>query len=91
MLLLGIMGLMLNDSLQELNAIKNVLAGLVNAVAALVFVFAAEPAWEAVGLIAVGATIGGTLGAKVARRLSPACSAASWWSSGLAAFVQLVF
>ena len=72
---------MLNDSLQELNAIKNVLAGLVNGVAALVFVFAAEPAWEAVGLIAVGATVGGALGAKVARRLPPACSAAWWWSS----------
>ena len=89
-LLLGIMGLMLSDSLQELNAIKNVLAGLVNAVAALIFIFVADPAWEAVALIAVGATIGGAAGAKVARRLPPNVLRGVVVVVGLAAFVQLV-
>ncbi len=89
-LLLGIFGLLLSDSLQELNAIKNVLAGLVNGVAALVFVFVADPAWEAVALIAAGATVGGALGAKLARRLPPAVLRGVVVVVGLAAFVQLI-
>ena len=89
-LLLGIMGLTLSDSLQELNAIKNVLAGLVNGVAALLFVFVADPAWEAVALIAAGATLGGMLGARVARRLPPMALRGVVVVVGLVAFVQLV-
>ena len=37
-LLIGLMGLLLDEDLQRINAAKNVLAGLVNAVAALVFI-----------------------------------------------------
>ncbi|HSS08591.1 MAG TPA: TSUP family transporter, partial [Acidimicrobiales bacterium] len=39
--------------------------------AALVFIVAAHVAWGAAGLLAAGAVIGGQLGAKVGRRLSP--------------------
>ena len=49
------------------------LAGTVNAVAAVVFIFFAEVAWEAVALVAVGAAVGGTLGAQVGRRVPPPC------------------
>jgi uncharacterized protein len=89
-ILLGIMGLLLPYGLQELNAIKNVLAGLVNAVAAVVFVFFAHPAWAPVVLIAAGSAVGGTLGAKVARRLAPSRLRAIVVVVGLAAFVQLI-
>lgn len=71
-LLMAIMGLLLDDTMQRINATKNVLALVVNAVAALLFVAVASPDWTAVGLIAVGSTIGGQLGAGVGRRLPAA-------------------
>jgi uncharacterized membrane protein YfcA len=62
------LGVGLSDTLQRNNAAKNVLAGVVNGVAALVFL-TADPDWRVVALIAVGSTIGGQLGAVVGRRL----------------------
>jgi uncharacterized protein len=70
-LLLAILGVLTNEALQRLNAIKNVLAGLVNLVAAVVFMITAHIDYTAAGLIAAGATIGGLIGARVGRRLSP--------------------
>jgi uncharacterized membrane protein YfcA len=55
--------------MQRLNALKNVLALVANAVAAVLFVFAAHVAWEAAVTIAVGSTIGAQLGATVGRRI----------------------
>jgi uncharacterized membrane protein YfcA len=48
-----------------------VLAGLVNLVAAIVFVLTSHIDWEAAGLIAAGSVLGGLIGARVGRRLSP--------------------
>ena len=70
-LLMAILGIGIQDSLQRLNGTKNVLAGLVNGVAALVFIVVAEVDWGVVGLIAVGSVIGGQLGAVFGRRLPP--------------------
>ena len=70
-LLMGILGIGIADSLQRLNGVKNVLAGLVNGVAGLVFVFVAHVDWTVVVLLAVGSVIGGQVGATVGRRLSP--------------------
>jgi uncharacterized membrane protein YfcA len=72
-LLIGLLGVFLHEDLQRINAAKNVLAALVNAMAALVFVAVSDVAWTAAGLIAVGSVIGGQLGASVGRRVpSPA-------------------
>ena len=73
-LLVGLMGLILSDGIQRLNAIKNVLATAVNSVAALTFMAVATHRidWEVVALIGSGAFIGGYLGARFGRRLSPA-------------------
>ena len=70
-LLLGLMGVAFTDSLQRINAVKNVLAGLVNGVAALVFIFATHVDWAVAGLIACGAVLGGQLGARIGRKLPP--------------------
>jgi uncharacterized membrane protein YfcA len=70
-LLMAIMGIGIQDSLQRLNGTKNVLAGLVNAVAAIVFIAVAEVDWLIAGLIAVGSVVGGQIGATVGRRLPP--------------------
>lgn len=70
-LLIALLGLMLDEDLQRVNAAKNVLAALVNIAAAVLFVVVSDVAWAAAGLIAVGSVLGGQLGARVGRRLSP--------------------
>ena len=70
-LLIGMLGIALNDSLQRINAAKNVLAGLVNGLAAVVFILATHIDWGVAGLIAAGSIIGGQVGARVGRRLPP--------------------
>ena len=87
---LSLMGLLLDDSLQRLNGLKNVLAALVNAVAAIFFIFAAHMDWAAVGLIAAGATIGGMIGARIGRRLPPTALRGLIVVVGIAAIVQLL-
>ena len=68
-LLMAILGVGLTETMQRNNATKNVLALLVNLVAAVVFVFVADLNWAVAGLIAVGSVIGGQIGATVGRRL----------------------
>ncbi len=68
-LLMAVMGIGIQESLQRLNGTKNVLALLVNAVAAVIFMFVADVDWAVAGLIALGAVIGGQVGATVGRRL----------------------
>ncbi len=89
-LLLAIMGLGLDEGLQRVNAVKNVLAGLVNLVAAILFIFIANIAWLPALLIAVGATAGGVIGARVGRRLPPAVLRAVIVAVGVSAIVQLL-
>jgi uncharacterized membrane protein YfcA len=71
---IGIFGLLLRESLQRLNAIKNVLTTAVNGVAAAAYVVVAPDRvdWRASGLIAVGAILGGYTGARFGRRLPSA-------------------
>jgi len=66
------MGVLLDDSMQRLNAVKNVLVAVVNAVAAMFFLVMADFDWTAVALLAVGSAAGGQVGARSGRRLSPA-------------------
>lgn len=84
------MGLLLNEDLQRLNALKNVLVGGVNGVAAIFFLFVATFDWAAVALIALGSTLGGLLGAKVGRRLPPTVLRAVIVLVGLLAIAQLL-
>ncbi len=72
-LLVGIMSVLMVISLQRINGLKNVLATVANAVAAVVFMLVGWDLidWSVAGLIAAGALIGGYIGAKVGRRLSP--------------------
>jgi uncharacterized protein len=89
-LLLAILGLALPDDLHRVNALKNVLAGIVNGVAALVFIAAAHVAWGPAALIAAGSVVGAQLAARYGRRLSPRALRAVIVVVGIAAIVQLV-
>lgn len=68
-LLVGVLGLGLALGLQQVNGVKNVLAGAANLVGAVVFALAAPVDWGAALLVAAGSVLGGVVGAKVARRM----------------------
>jgi uncharacterized membrane protein YfcA len=89
-LLLGILGVVLPQDLQRTNALKNVLAGLVNAVAGVYFAFAADVAWGPAAIIAGASIVGGQLGAHYGRRLHPAALRAVIVVVGVSAIVRLL-
>jgi uncharacterized membrane protein YfcA len=89
-LLLGIMGAVLPESLQRVNAVKNVLAMLANLASGIVFVFVAHVSWLAVVLIAAGSAVGGVVGARVGKALPPVVLRGLIVVIGVAAIVKLV-
>jgi uncharacterized membrane protein YfcA len=89
-LLIAILGLGLHEDLQRINAAKNVLAAVVNLVAALVFIASAEVAWRPALLIAVGSVLGGQIGATVGRRLPPVALRGFIVLIGIVAMVKLL-
>ncbi len=79
-LLMAVLGIGINESLQRLNGAKNVLAAAVNAMAGLLFIVVielglfgidAEIDWQIVLVLGIGAVVGGFLGASIGRRLPP--------------------
>lgn len=89
-LLIGLMGVAFTDSLQRINAVKNVLAGLVNGTAALVFICVTHVDWGVAGLIAAGSIVGGQVGARVGKRLPPWALRVLIVCVGTAALVKLL-
>ena len=89
-LMMSVLGLSIDDSLQRLNAVKVITTGLTNLVAGVVFVIAAHIAWDVAGLIAGGSIIGGVLGARYGRRLSPGALRILIVVVGIVAIVRLV-
>lgn len=89
-ILIAILGLLLDDELQRLNAAKNVLATSVNAVASVVFVLTTTVDWKVVAVIAAGSAVGGQLGARVGRRLDPRLLRALIVVVGLSALIRLL-
>ncbi|HET7310160.1 MAG TPA: sulfite exporter TauE/SafE family protein [Mycobacteriales bacterium] len=68
-IILGLLGILIDDDLQRLNGVKNVITAAVNGVAAVYFAFATHVAWLAVVLLWVSSAVGGQIGAHVGRRL----------------------
>ena len=69
---LAALGLVLEDSLTRLNALKQLIALIVNVAAAILFLFSGRVVWLAALVLGVGALIGGTLGGRLAGRVQPA-------------------
>jgi uncharacterized membrane protein YfcA len=90
-LVIGLLGVVLTEPLQRINAAKNVLVTIVNATAAAVFVIFAHVAWLAVLLVAAGSTAGGLMGARVGRRLPPLALRIIIVVIGVIAAIKLIF
>lgn len=87
---ISILGIMIDDHLQRLNACKNVLTSTVNAAGAIVYILVTDVDWKVVAAIAVGSVIGGQLGARYGRRLNPSALRAVILVVGIVAVVRLV-
>ncbi|MFI0423268.1 sulfite exporter TauE/SafE family protein [Spongiactinospora sp. 9N601] len=88
--LIGLLGIFLDESLQKINAAKVVLALLVNSAAAVLFVFVAPLDWWAVAMVALGSMVGGYLGARLGRRLPPVLLRGVIVVVGIVAIVNLI-
>ncbi|GGK98976.1 UPF0721 transmembrane protein [Sphaerisporangium melleum] len=89
--LIGLLGIFLDDDLQRVNAAKNMLSLLVNATAAIVFSVIAPVNWQVALLVALGSLLGGFLGARVGRRLPVRVLRALIVVVGIIAIVKLVY
>lgn len=91
-LLVGLLGLVLPDSLQRINGAKNVLVLVVNITSATVYTIVGFERihWLAVLLIAIGSLFGGYFGARVARKLSPVLLRVIIVALGLVAFWRIL-
>ncbi len=89
-ILISTLGILIDDHLQRLNACKNVLAGTANTVAAIVFILTTSIDWRVVAAIALGSVVGGQIGARYGRRLSPTALRVVIVAVGLTAVVRLL-
>jgi uncharacterized membrane protein YfcA len=89
--LIGLLGIFLDEHLQRVNAAKNVLSLLVNSTAAVLFTLIAPVDWWAVLLVSLGSLVGGFLGAKVGRRLPARLLRGLIVCVGIVAIIKLVY
>jgi uncharacterized protein len=89
--MIALLTMFLTDDIQRLNGLKNVLAVVVNGVAAVLFSLVAPVHWDVALLIAVGSVIGGQVGAHVGRRLPAPILRGAIVCVGLIAEARLLF
>jgi len=68
-ILVAVLGALVPDAITRTTALKNVLVGVNNGVAALLFLLFADVAWEVVVLIGAGSAVGAVVGSSVGRRV----------------------
>lgn len=71
-IVLAVLGLVLEDSLTRLNALKQVIAFSVNISAAIFFLFSGKVVWMAALIMAAGSLVGGVIGGRLAGFIRPA-------------------
>jgi uncharacterized membrane protein YfcA len=89
-ILIALLAIFLTDDLQRLNGLKNWIAGLINGVAALLFVLVAPVDYGVAALLAVGSIVGGQVGATVGRRLPASVLRATVVTVGLIVAIRML-
>jgi len=89
-MMVAVLGLGTDLDLRIVNALKTVSLMAGNVVAGLVFVLVADPAWDAVVLLAAGSVVGGYVGARLGRRLPDALFRALVVVAGVVAAVLMM-
>lgn len=88
-IVLAVLGLVLDDTLTRLNALKQYVSLVVNVAAAVFFLFSRQIVWPAAAIMAAGALVGGALGGRLAGRLPPALL--RWIVVGIGVVVALIY
>jgi hypothetical protein len=70
-IVLAVLGVVLEDSLTRLNALKQAISFSINIAAAIFFLFSGKVVWSAALIMAAGALAGGALGGRMAGRIRP--------------------
>ncbi|MGH9043460.1 MAG: sulfite exporter TauE/SafE family protein [Acidimicrobiales bacterium] len=89
-IILAVLGLTLPDTLLRSTSLRAVLSGTANGVAALVFIVHGSIRWDTVGLIALGALVGGYVGSFLAKRLPSGTLRAVVVAVGITTSVKLL-
>jgi hypothetical protein len=91
-LVMGVLGLVLDDSFARLNALKQVISFSANIAATLLFAFSGEVLWAVAAVMALSAFAGGAIGGRFAGRVKPAilrgCVVAAGCTIGLTYLVR---
>ncbi|MEZ4651360.1 MAG: sulfite exporter TauE/SafE family protein [Candidatus Eisenbacteria bacterium] len=88
-IVLAVLGLLLDDSLTRLNALKQGIAFAVNVAAAIFFVFSGRVLWPVALAMAVGAWVGGAVGGRIAGRIQP--SVLRWTVVAIGTIVGVIY
>lgn len=70
-IVLAVLGLVLNDSLTRLNALKQSISLSINVAAAIFLLFSGKVAWTVALVMSIGALAGGMIGGRLAGRIRP--------------------
>jgi len=70
-ILLAVLGIFVADHLQRLNGLKSAMSLLINTIALVAFALFGPVDWLSVAIVAPASLVGGYVGARAARRLSP--------------------
>lgn len=88
-IILAVLGLILNDSITQLNALKQLIAFCTNVAAAVFFIFSGNVVWPMALLMAVCALLGGVLGGRLAGRVKP--STLRWMVVVIGVVVAIIY
>ena len=89
-LVIAITSVALAETLPRVNALKNVLVMIANAVAGVVFVIISSVDWWIVAALAVGSILGAQVGARVGRKIPPTVYRVTIVAVGVAAIISLL-
>ena len=89
-IMLALLGVTLDDDLQRLNAVKNLVSALINAIAGVVFIIWTDVSWWIVVLLGTSSIVGGQIGAVLARRIPANALRATIVVVGTAVAVKLL-
>jgi uncharacterized membrane protein YfcA len=89
-MLLAVTGLLLDDELPKLNALKTVLSFVINVLAASFLVFSGKVEWNFVAVMAPASLVGGHFGGMLASKMNPKVMRAIVITFGVAVAVKML-
>lgn len=88
-IILAVLGLVITDTLTNLNALKQAISFSINVAAAIFFLFSGQVVWWAALVMSVFALLGGMLGGKLAGKVKP--KVLRWLVVGIGTLVAIIY